>query len=159
MDNIYPRFISTGSVESIVVQRPLEWFCRYPAIFHAYHIRAVAHFDATAFRVNWFSKASMVSHKLGVVQHLNAMLSRLDNGDIEVALVAMLCLDYGDFESVSHIDENPFMPPAPPPSWREDCGSRMTPCPMSTKAIYMLVGRVGGLAGIKDPSLLANLAR
>ena len=94
-----------------------------------------------------------------MIQHLNKMLPNLNLNNTEIAIAAMLCFDYGDFDDIPFVDTNPFDPPPPPPGWREDCGSRMTPCPMSTKVIYMLVERLGGLQNIRDPSIFANLAR
>lgn len=157
---IYPSFIHKQSVLDPLISDRFRIFCEHPAMFHSYFFTAAAHHDILRRQVGWYQRPEMIIHKVKCIQLLNQMISNLSPENIEVAIVTVMYLEYGElddgfFERL----RNPFDPIPPPLCWQEECWNGMLTSDMHAKAIYMLVQQVGGLKKIRMPAVALNLAR
>ena len=78
------------------------------------------------------------------------MISNLSPENIEVAIVTVMYLEYGELDDEFFERLRPPFDPIPPPlCWQEECWNGMLTSDMHAKAIYMLVQQVGGLEKIR----------
>lgn len=139
----------------------MRFFCEYPALFHSYHFTAAAHYDIARNQLDWYNSPNMIWHKMESIRHLREMVAKLDQVSIEVAITAVLYLDYGEitmatFEGGTY---NHFEPPLPPVIWMEDTWNRIIPPDAHAEAIYSLIRLTEGLHSLKMAGLALNLGR
>lgn len=140
----------------------MRLFCEYPTLFHSYHFTAAAHYDIARRQLDWYNSPNMIWHKMESIRHLREMIANLlDQVSIEVAIVAVLYLDYGEITTATFEDGtyNPFDPPLPPVIWMEDTWNRIIPSEAHAEAIYCLVRLTEGLSALKLAGLAINLGR
>lgn len=140
-------------------QQAFQWFCELPVMYHAYHVRATAHFDSEQQRLQRYEQPTIIWHKMKAIQHLNVMLGNLDPAAIETIMAAIFCLDYSEIDAEYFTQPNYFDPPTPPLAWMKPCWNNVRPQYMHAQAMYALLDTLGGLHKVQNVFFAVNIAR